>query len=183
MKLRSLLSLCFFVAACSPPAPAVDAGSDAQPDAIGNDAAMDASPADASPADASPVDASPADASVSNDAAMDASPADSSIDGSSPASCCLPLPGASASFCAGLASLGRDRCNMVNGGTSCSWSPSATCNDGGAPPQDAAPPADAGCCRALPGVSQAQCDPLNALGQDRCNMISGGTLCLWTCGG
>ncbi len=35
--------------------------------------------------------------------------------------CCVARPGTAQAFCTALEALGRDRCNMINGGASCSW--------------------------------------------------------------
>ncbi|MFO0563275.1 MAG: hypothetical protein U0269_34955 [Polyangiales bacterium] len=170
MKLRSLLVLSLFsLAACPPPAPSPDAQADAQPEA-------------ASPSDAQ------SDAGGSMDSSSDsAAPSDSGSD-SSAAVCCVALAGTSQSTCDAVASLGRDRCNMLNGGTSCAWSAAASCNDGGASMPDASqsdgsrPDASAdaaACCVARPGVSQSTCDAVASLGADRCNMLNGGASCMW----
>lgn len=39
---------------------------------------------------------------------------------------------------------------------------------------------DVGCCAALPGQDQLVCDSLEALGEDRCNMINSGATCAWS---
>lgn len=39
---------------------------------------------------------------------------------------------------------------------------------------------DVGCCAALPGQDQVVCDSLEALGEDRCNMINSGATCAWS---
>ena len=46
---------------------------------------------------------------------------------------------------------------------------------------------ETGCCVALSGTDQTVCDPLEAFGPDRCNMVNGGSSCQWAttalCGG
>jgi hypothetical protein len=169
MKIRWLLSLSLFsLAACPPPpAPSADAQPDAQPEA-----------------------AVPSDAQSDAGGAMDvASQPDASNGDAAAIACCVALTGTAQSVCDPLAALGPDRCNMINGGTSCAWNPAAACNgDAGASQPDVVrPDANASaCCVARPGTAQSVCDPLAALGPDRCNMINGGASCMWaggaTCG-
>jgi hypothetical protein len=109
-----------------------------------------------------------------------AAPSDSGSD-SSAAACCVALAGTNQSVCDALVPLGRDRCNMLNGGTSCAWSDAASCNDGGSSTPDASADA-AACCVARPGVSQSTCDAVASLGADRCNMLNGGASCMWLTG-
>jgi hypothetical protein len=75
--------------------------------------------------------------------------------------CCLAQRGTDQSFCDSLPQT-ADRCNQVNGGTSCTW---------------VCPPP---CCQALPGTSQSFCDSLPQT-PDRCNQANMGTSCTWTC--
>ncbi len=181
MKIRSLLTLSLLsLAACPPPAPSADAQPDAQPEASIADAQADGS---------SVMDAG-SDASSMPDA--------NSGSDSSALVCCVALTGTMQSVCDGVAMFGRDRCNMLNGGTSCAWNPAAACNDGGASmpdvvqsdavvATDANRPDAAACCVARPGVSQSVCDAVAAFGADRCNMLNAGASCMWAggaqCGG
>jgi hypothetical protein len=73
--------------------------------------------------------------------------------------CCIALPGTPQSFCDSVPQT-RDRCNQVNGGTSCQWKCS--------------------CCVAKPGTPQSFCDGLPQT-PDRCNQANGGTSCTWSC--
>lgn len=102
---------------------------------------------------------SPSDAQ-SNDVAPDA-----------PLVCCIAMTGTMQSVCDSVAPFGADRCNMINGGTSCSWNPIAACRDGGAPSDsgvvsdsgssmdasstDAASPADASSMDSSPADAQS----------------------------
>lgn len=160
--------------ACPGPGPAADAQTDA--------------PQEAAPADAQPEASTGSDASMEMDASVE--DASSSADGSA-VGCCIARPGTAQSFCDPLAALGRDRCNMINGGASCMWSSDALCNDGGAAAdassQDSAMVDANSCCLARPGVAQSVCDAVASFGRDRCNMLNGGASCMWSssaaCGG
>ncbi|MBL8684883.1 MAG: hypothetical protein JNK05_37250 [Myxococcales bacterium] len=90
----------------------------------------------------------PADSGV--DAQSD-SPSDSpssDVAPDAPVVCCVAMTGTMQSVCDAVASFGPDRCNMINGGTSCSWNPVAACRDGGAP-------SDAGADSALDAADSA----------------------------
>jgi hypothetical protein len=97
--------------------------------------------------------------------------------------CCRAFSPSNQAACDRLEPLGPARCNMVDDGTTCTWSLDARCNDAGAAP-DASPPMDAGpppnCCLAISPVNAELCTTLTRFGRDRCNLVDGGGTCRWS---
>ncbi|MDP3276335.1 MAG: hypothetical protein Q8Q09_14130 [Deltaproteobacteria bacterium] len=87
--------------------------------------------------------------------------------------CCRAFSTANQGICDNLEPLGPSRCNMLDDGMTCAWSPDPMCHDGGTG-------MGTGCCIAVNPANQTMCSTVAAFGSSSCNAFADGRVCRWS---